>query len=92
MAALTSQQVFNMAVDGNVDQCFFSGLRNVTSGDTLDAGPTGLGFLQNVHRAVCLFPLAGVTGDMAVSGTVVTIPAGLSGDDGYALIWGSGGV
>ena len=89
MATLTGQQVFGLSTDGNDAVCTFLALRNITSGDTFDAN--SLGFMQAVHRAVFLGVTAGVTGDMAVSGSVVTVPDGLSGDDGYALIWGSGG-
>jgi len=92
MAALTSQQFIGIATDGEAAVCMFAAVRNVSSGDTLDVGPTGLGYQQNVHKAVCLFPDVSVTGDMAVAGTVITMPDGLAGSDGYVMIWGSAGI
>jgi hypothetical protein len=65
-------------------------LSNVTTGDTLDLGATGLELLSFINRAVLMSVTSFVEIAGTWNGTVVTMPAGLANDAGYLLAWGSG--
>jgi hypothetical protein len=84
MAVLTSQQVHLVWSDGFADKACLYALRKVTTGDTFDM----VNDLQLALQAVVL----GITtqGSIAasVSGTVVTMPAGITNAAGYLLVWG----
>ena len=71
---------------GNPDVIVLFALKNVTTGDTFDVG----GWLQFINRAVVLGIISFVEIAASFSGTVVTMPSGLSNDAGYMLLWGSG--
>ncbi len=77
---------------GAADRVVLIGLRNVTTGDTLDVGPNGMNLLLFINRAVIISITSFV--EIAATwnnpGTVVTMPAGLANDAGYLLAWGSG--
>ena len=88
-AGVGAVPVFQM---GAADRVVLVGLRNVTTGDTLDLGVTGLDLLLFINRAVIISITSFV--EIAASwnnpGTVVTMPPGLANDAGYLLAWGSG--
>jgi hypothetical protein len=75
---------------GIADRVILVALRDVTTGDTLDVGASGMNLLGFINRAVLL----GVTSFVEIAGswtgTVLTLPAGLSSDVAYLLAWGSG--
>jgi hypothetical protein len=75
---------------GNADRIALVGLRNVTTGDTLDVGVNGLDVLSFVNRAVLMSVTSFVEIAGAWNGTIVTMPAGLTNDAAYLLAWGSG--
>jgi len=76
--------------DGQADRILLIALRGVSTGDTLDVGPSGMQELLVINRAVVM----GVTQFVEIAanftGTIVTMPSGLSSDAGYLLAWGSG--
>jgi hypothetical protein len=71
--------------NGEADRVALFALRNVTAGDTADLGQ----WFLNLKRAVVLATTVAGAAAGTVSGTVVTLPAGLSGDAGYLLAFGS---
>ena len=75
---------------GDADAVVLLGMRNVTTGDTLDVGPSGAGLLSVINRAVMISVTSFVEIAASFTGTVVTMPSGLSTDAGYLLLWGSG--
>lgn len=75
---------------GQADRVVLVGLRNVTTGDTLDLGQAGMELLQVVNRAVIISVTSFVEIAASVTGTVITMPGGLANDAGYLLAWGSG--
>jgi hypothetical protein len=75
---------------GSADRVILVSLRNVTTGDTLDLGATGLELLSFINRAVIMSVTSFVEIAGQWTGTVVTMPAGLANDAGYLLAWGSG--
>lgn len=86
-AGVGAVPVFQM---GAADRVVLIGLRGVTTGDTLDLGVTGMDLLQVINRAVIISVTSFVEIAGNWTGTVLTMPAGLSGDAGYLLAWGSG--
>jgi hypothetical protein len=76
--------------DGKADRVILVGLRNVTQGDTLDLGATGMNLLSIINRVVVISVTSFVEIAGSFAGTVVTMPAGLTNDAGYLLAWGSG--
>jgi hypothetical protein len=76
--------------DGLADRLILVGLRDVTTGDTVDLGPSGMDLLGFINRAVLLSVTSFVEIAGTWNGTVVTMPAGLSNDAAYLLAWGSG--
>lgn len=75
---------------GAADRIILVGLRNVTTGDTLDLGTTGMNLLGFVNRAVIISVTSFVEIAAVINGTVVTMPGGMQNDAGYLLAWGSG--
>ena len=86
-AGVGAVPVFQM---GAADRVILVGLRNVTTGDTLDLGSTGMDLLAVINRVVIISVTAFVEIAGSFSGTVVTMPGGLAADAGYLLAWGSG--
>jgi hypothetical protein len=89
MATVTGKQVVRLFQDGRAAQAVLYALRNVNTGDTCDLGPSGTNDFLAVKQAAMVG--ATVAGSAAVtvgSGTVVTMPAGLTGDSLYLLAWG----
>jgi hypothetical protein len=75
---------------GTADRIVLVGLRNVNTGDTLELGSTGMNLLQVINRAVIISVTSFVEIAGTFTGTVVTMPSGLTNDAGYLLAWGSG--
>jgi hypothetical protein len=78
-----------MFTDGVADRLILVGLRDVTTGDTLDLGPSGMDLLGFVNRAVLMSVTSFVEIAGTWNGTVVTMPAGLANDAAYLMAWGS---
>jgi hypothetical protein len=75
---------------GAADRVVLVGLRNVTTGDTLDLGATGMNLLAVINRAAIISVTSFVEIAATFNGTVVTMPGGMTNDAGYILAWGSG--
>jgi hypothetical protein len=89
MATVTGKQVLRLYQDGRAAQLALYAIRNVTTGDTCDLGPSGTGdFLAVKQAAMVGSTVAGSAAVTVGGGTVVTMPAGLSGDSLYLLAWG----
>jgi hypothetical protein len=90
MAVLSGANAVTVYQSGFADKVALIALRNVTTGDTLDVGGSGINILQVVNRAVVIGITVFVEIAASWSGTVVTMPTGLSADAAYLLAWGSG--
>jgi hypothetical protein len=89
MAALTAAQVSRVWSDDAADRTAVYKVSNVSSGDTVDLGPTGaVPDYQLVKRCAMVATTVSGTAACSVSGTTVTFPAGLSADAGYIMVWG----
>ncbi len=87
MAVLTQPRNFvPLYVNGSPDTVVLFGLKNVTAGDTADIAL----WLQIINRAAVIGVISFVEIAASWSGTVVTMPGGLSADTGYLLVWGAG--
>jgi hypothetical protein len=86
MAVLTSSNCTMVYTDGKADKVALFALSKVTTGDTIDVA-TISSFLS-VNRGVVLGVSSFVEIAATFSGTVVTMPSGLSSDSGYLLVWG----
>lgn len=84
MAELTASQVVWQWSDGLAARTALFALRNVTSADTADVSS----YFSEVKQAVVLATTIEGVGAASVSGTVITIPAGLEEDAGFLLVWG----
>jgi hypothetical protein len=90
VAVVTSQQVVVPHFEGNIDRFALVGLKNVTTGDTVDLGAGGAyPLFSGVERAVAIGLT--VVGSAVVSntGNVLTVPAGIAGDAVVVLVYGS---
>lgn len=84
MAALTNDRYPLMWSDGQSDRVALYALRDITTGDTLDLAQE----FTVLKRGVLLgTTVAGAT-SASISGTQLTIPAGVSRDGAYALVYG----
>jgi hypothetical protein len=88
MAVITGAQVDRLYIEGPAAQLVLYALRDVTTGDTLDLGPSGQGDFMVVKQAAMLGSTVGGAATATASGTVVTMPGGLSSDAIYLLAWG----
>jgi uncharacterized membrane protein len=70
--------------NGAADKAALYALRDVSTGDTADLAQDFLA----VKQAVMLGTTVNGSAVASVSGTVVTMPAGLSSDAAYLLAWG----
>lgn len=85
MAILTGTSMSRQFIDGLTDRTALYAMRNVTSGDTANLSAD----FSVVKQAVILgTTVAGSEAVGTISGTTVTIPAGLAGDAGWMLVWG----
>jgi hypothetical protein len=89
VAVLTLSQVIPVYVAGQADIIALFGLRNVTTGDTIDLATIGSNAsFQVVKRAVMLGVSDFVEIAASFTGTVVTMPTGLANSSAYLLAWG----
>lgn len=84
MAALTPNHFSLQWQNGASDKAALYALRDVTTGDTCDLAQDYLALKQ----AVMIGSTVNGSATASVSGTVVTMPAGLSSDAAYLLAWG----
>lgn len=84
MAALTAQQCSLVYYNGAADKVCLYALRNVTTGDTFNMSSD----LQVALQAVVLGVTVQGSEAASVSGSTVTIPAGLAAAAGWLLVWG----
>jgi hypothetical protein len=89
MAIIGASQVVLVWTDNAADRAALYRVSKVTAGDTVDLGPSGATTeFQLVKQATFLATTIAGTAVCTVSGTVVTMPAGLALDAGYMLVWG----
>lgn len=89
MAVINAGQIVRVWSDDAADRTALYRVSKVTAGDTADLGTAGVATdFQLVKQAAFLATTVAGTASCAVSGTVVTMPAGLSSDAGYLLCWG----
>lgn len=82
--ALTPNHYPRQWEDGAADKTALYALRGVTTGDTVDVG----GDFMTVKQAIVLSTTTPLAFTAAIAGAVLTMPAGLSADAGYLLVWG----
>lgn len=92
MAAISGKQVKRLYFDGQAAMMAVYVVRNVTSGDTLDLGPSGTGDFLNVKQAAMVASTVAGSAAAGVTGTVITMPAGLAGDALYLMAWGDSAI
>jgi hypothetical protein len=91
MAVLTALNAVTVYQEGKADKIALIALRGVSTGDTLDVGPALLNVLGVVNRAVVIGILGGAQIAATITGTLVTMPSGMTNDSGYLTVWGSAG-
>lgn len=84
MAALTSSHYVLQWSNGVSARVALYALRNVTTADTADVSAE----FSVVKQAIMLGTTVVGSATASVSGTVITMPAGLAGDGAYLLVWG----
>jgi hypothetical protein len=90
VGAVGASQVSRVFTNDAPDRAALYRVSKVTAGDTIDLGPTGvIADYQLVKQAAMLATTIAGTASCSVSGTVVTMPAGLTNDAGYLLVWGA---
>jgi len=85
VAALPPNHYALVWSNGMSDKAALYALRNVTTGDTCDLAAD----FSIVKQATIMGTTVAGTETVTVSGTVATIPAGLSSDAAYLLTWGA---
>ena len=89
MAAVTAGQIRAVYSSDSPDRTVLYKISKVTAADTVDLGPSGVSAdFQLVKQATMLATTIAGTAVCSVSGTTVTMPAGLTNDAGYLLVWG----
>ncbi len=88
MAVLTSVNVSPMFTTNGANPLALYALRYVTTGDTIDLSTLGPPNFMIIKSGVVLGISDFVEIAATFSGTVVTMPGGLSKDCGYLLVWG----
>lgn len=87
-AVLTAANVIPQYTMGGADLLGLYALRNVSTGDTIDLATLGTPTFQHISRGVVLGISDFVEIAADFSGTVVTMPGGLSHSSAYLLVWG----
>jgi hypothetical protein len=85
MTALGANQVAMVYKDGLTDRVALYALRNITTGDTFDVSAEFTLVKRNTMMGTTV---AGIGSGAIANSTQITIPAGLSGDAGWALVYG----
>ena len=90
MPALTGLNVDVLYNQSGADLVALFALRNISSGDTLDLGVTGVQpAFQVIRKAVIQSQASNYAGICSVAGTVVTIPGpGLTAASAYLTVTG----
>jgi hypothetical protein len=88
MAALTGAQVIPLFTTADAALIGLYSLRFVNTGDTIDLSTLGAPVFQLVMRATVLGITDAVGNFATPSGTVVTMPAGLTDALGLLTVWG----
>jgi hypothetical protein len=86
MAVLTASNCTLLYTDGRADKVGLFALSKVNTGDTIDVSIVSSFLL--VQRGVVLGVSDFVEIAATFTGTVVTMPSGLTNDSGYLLVWG----
>jgi hypothetical protein len=86
MAVLTGSQVVKAFSSGEADRCCLYALRKVTSADTVDLSAD---FSSPKQAFIMGATVIGTAAFITITGTVLTIPAGLAADAGWLLVWGA---
>jgi hypothetical protein len=86
MAVLTTSNVAKVFENGLSDCIVLYALRKVSSADTFDVGAD---FSSPKLAHVLGTTVLGQASVVTITGTVVTLPAGLASDAGYMLVWGA---
>jgi hypothetical protein len=84
VAVLTTSNVVQVYASGVSDRVVLYALRKVTTGDTYDLSPD----FSVPKQSIMLGTTVNGSATASVSGTVVTMPAGLSNDAAMLLVWG----
>jgi hypothetical protein len=88
MAVLTATNVIPVYQDGRADIVALFALRKVNTGDTIDISTISSPAFQIVKSGVVLGVSSFVEIAATFTGTVVTMPSGLTNDSGYLLVLG----
>ncbi len=89
MTALTAAQITRVYTNDAPDRVCLYKVPKVTALDTVYVGPSGVVTdFQLVKQAAMLATTVAGTAACVVTGTVITMPAGLSSDAGYVIVWG----
>lgn len=80
------KNVAPLYTQGNPDLVGLFALKNVTAGDTADLAA----WFQVINRAAVIGIINFVEIAATWTGTVVTMPSGLSADTGFLVAWGAG--
>lgn len=84
MALASGNQVKRLFFDGQAAMMAVYVVRNVTAADTVNLSSDFL----NIKQAAMIGSTVAGSAVASVSGTVITIPAGVSGDAIYLMAWG----
>jgi hypothetical protein len=86
MAVLvTPKNVSPLYTQGDPDMVGLFALKNVTAADTVDLSQ----WFQVINRAAVIGIISFVEIAASFTGTVVTMPGGLSADTGFLMAWGA---
>jgi hypothetical protein len=89
MAVLTNSNVILVYSSGQADIIAVYALRHVSTGDTIDLATVSNGPpFQLVKTGVVLGISSFVEIAATFTGTVVTMPSGLTADSAYLMVWG----
>lgn len=92
MAAITGNQVKLEWASGDAARVAVFAVRNVTTGDTFDVGVSAAGQFLAVKQAVMIGATVIGSATATFTGTVITMPAGLSSDSAYIMVHGDSAV
>lgn len=84
MALASGNQVKRLFFDGQAAMMAVYVIRNVTAADTVNLSADFL----NVKQAAMIGSTVAGSAVASVTGTTITIPAGVSGDAIYLMVWG----
>lgn len=85
MATLTGINIVRVYAEGVADRLCLYAMRKVTTGDTFDL----VADFSVPKQAIVLGTTTQMAFTAGIAGTVITIPAGLSADAGWLLVWGA---